>query len=345
MHVLLEILNRDTTKKIVSIAVIILMLYLLRDLLNLFLLTFLLTYLLYSLQKFIIKILSKVIPLNSVFVIVVIYCTLITIIALVIYKYVPILITEIADMVDDLAVFKLDLSKYKYGDYLMPIINQIDFKNYIKEGSNYIIKFASNVGSWSYNVIAAFILSIFFQVENEKVKIFFEKFGKSRISWFYNYMKYLGANFLNSFGKVIQAQIIIALINSVLSVIFLSILGFPKLLAIGAMVFILGLIPVAGVIISLIPLSIIAFNIGGFIIVMYVLILVVVLHSLESYFLNPKLMSAKTKLPVFLIFLVLIISEHLMGLWGLLIGIPLFMFILDLMSLDLIDDNEKANLQ
>jgi predicted PurR-regulated permease PerM len=115
-------------------------------------------------------------------------------------------------------------------------------------------------------------------------------------------------------------------------------MGFPKLLAIGAMVFVLGLIPVAGVIISLIPLSIIAFNIGGIIKVLYVLIMVLMLHGLESYLLNPKFMSVKTKLPVFLIFLILIISEYLMGVWGLLIGIPLFMFILDMMGLDLTEE-------
>jgi predicted PurR-regulated permease PerM len=173
MSFLLEILNRDTTKKIFSISVLVLILYLLRDLLNLFLLTFLLTYLLYSLQKYIIKKLNKIIPLNRVLVIVIIYCALITLIALVIYKYVPILFSEIADMLEDLSTFKFDPSKYKYGEYIMPIINQIDFKSYISQGSNYIIKLASNIGNWSFNIVAAFVLSIFFIVENEKVGCFF----------------------------------------------------------------------------------------------------------------------------------------------------------------------------
>jgi predicted PurR-regulated permease PerM len=180
-------------------------------------------------------------------------------IALVIYKYVPVLIAEIADIFEDLKVFKFDPSQYKYGEYIMPIINQIDFSNYIKTGSNYLIKFASNIGNWSFNILAAFVLSIFFLVENEKVGRFFRRFEKSRVSWFYEYMKYLGNNFLNSFGKVIQAQIVIAMTNSILSVIILSILGFPKLLAIGAMVFIFGLVPVAGVVISLIITSLICF--------------------------------------------------------------------------------------
>ena len=114
--------------------------------------------------------------------------------------------------------------------------------------------------------------------------------------------------------------------------VLLSILKFPQILGLGFMIFVLGLVPVAGVIISLIPLTIIAFNIGGFKMIVYILILIAILHALESYILNPKLMSQKTKLPVFYTFVVLIVSENLLGIWGLIIGIPIFIFILDVLE-------------
>ncbi len=57
--------------------------------------------------------------------------------------------------------------------------------------------------------------------------------------------------------------------------------------------------------------------------------MIALLHSLESYILNPKLMSDKTSLPVFFIFIILIIGKQFMGTWGLLLGIPLVMFILE----------------
>ena len=137
---------------------------------------------------------------------------------------------------------------------------------------------------------------------------------------------------MQSFGKVIQTQITISFINCVLSIIMLSILGFPQIFGLGFMIFVLGLIPVAGVIVSLIPLAIIAFTIGGFKMIIYILVLVAILHALESYILNPKLMSQKTKLPVFYTFVVLIVSEHILGIWGLIIGIPIFIFILDVLE-------------
>jgi predicted PurR-regulated permease PerM len=172
-------------------------------------------------------------------------------------------------------------------------------------------------------------------IERDKVKKFASKFGESKVSSVYSYIKYFGRNFINSFGKVMQAQILIAFINSLLSMLALWIMNFPQLLGLGMMIFIFSLVPVAGTMISLIPLSIVAFNIGGIRMILYVLIMIAVLHALESYVLNPKLMSDKTELPVFLVFIILIVSEHFMGVWGLLIGIPLFIFLLDILNIKL----------
>ncbi|SIG07879.1 Domain of uncharacterised function DUF20 [Mycobacteroides abscessus subsp. abscessus] len=43
-------------------------------------------------------------------------------------------------------------------------------------------------------------------------------------------------------------------------------------------------------------------------------------------------MSSKTELPVFYTFIVLIFSEHFFGIWGLIVGIPVFMFLLDILG-------------
>jgi predicted PurR-regulated permease PerM len=62
--------------------------------------------------------------------------------------------------------------------------------------------------------------------------------------------------------------------------------------------------------------------------------MVVVLHALESYILNPKLMSSKTNLPTFITFIILVFGEHFLGVWGLILGIPIFIFFLDLVGVD-----------
>ena len=154
-------------------------------------------------------------------------------------------------------------------------------------------------------------------------------------------LHFLAENLSGTFGKVIEAQFIIAIVNTVLSVIALWIMDFPQLFGLGIMIFFLGLIPVAGVIISLIPLSLIAYTIGGFVQVLYILIIIVIIHAIEAYILNPKLMSSKTDLPIFYTFIVLIFSEHFFGVWGLIIGIPIFVFLLDVLEVTNTGDNKK----
>ena len=55
-------------------------------------------------------------------------------------------------------------------------------------------------------------------------------------------------------------------------------------------------------------------------------------HAIESYVLNPKLMSSRTELPIFYTFVVLFVSEHLFGTWGWIVGIPIFTFMLDVLG-------------
>ncbi|MGQ7056634.1 AI-2E family transporter, partial [Bacillus cereus group sp. BceL245] len=93
-----------------------------------------------------------------------------------------------------------------------------------------------------------------------------------------------------------------------------------------------------------IPLAfafIFAYNVGGVMYVVYILVFITVIHALESYFLNPKFMSAKTNLPIFYTFMILIFSEHFLGIWGLIIGIPIFIFLLDVLDINNEDATKK----
>lgn len=141
--------------------------------------------------------------------------------------------------------------------------------------------------------------------------------------------------FVHIFGTVIETQLLICTINTILMVLGLWAIGMPSLLILGIMVFFLGLIPVAGVLISLIPLTIVAFVTGGIIRVIAVLVLIVVIHMFESYFLHPRLMANATNLPIFVTFITLIVSEQLFGTWGLLVGMPLMAFFLDVFDVQL----------
>jgi len=334
MEFIKQLLQKEITKRILIFVVLGLVLYILRRLINMFLLTFIFTYLLYSAQAFLIIKLRNVVKLKQKIVIVFLYVVLLGFIGFLLYSYIPMLINESKSIIKLAAVYYENPEGNPIAEYVVEVLKGLNISDYIGKGVGFIFKSLSSLTKLGIDLLISLVLSLFFLLEKHRILRFTTKFEDSKIAGFYKEIKFFGQKFLMSFGKVIQAQVLIAFVNSILSVIVLAIMGFPHLPFLGAMIFVLGLIPVAGVIISLIPLSIIAFNLGGFMKVLYVLIMIAGMHALESYVLNPKLVSSKVNLPVFYTFLILLVSETLMGIWGLIIGIPIFMFLLDLIGVN-----------
>ncbi|MDR1781759.1 MAG: AI-2E family transporter, partial [Bacilli bacterium] len=217
-------------------------------------------------------------------------------------------------------------------------------KEQLNQGSQFIVSYAANVTHIAISILVSFLLSFFYLLEKDRVNSFSKQFLVSSWGWFFKECYSIGHKFVSSFGLVLETQFIISFINSILTTIALSYLGFPQLPILWLVIFILGLIPVAGVIISFIPLSIIGYMIGGFHTVLFVLLVIVIIHFLETYFLNPKLMSHRTHLPIFYVFLILFISETILGIWGLIVGIPIFIFIIDMLGVDAKESVPKKQL-
>ncbi|WP_339280445.1 AI-2E family transporter [Lysinibacillus sp. FSL P2-0066] len=332
-------------KRFIILVGIALALYLMRSMINLILLTFIITYLMNQLTTKTTKSIRKYTPMNEKAVTVTLYLLLVAGIVAVIYKYLPIVTQQITQLFDLIASFNLDPDDNEIARYLAPTFEKIELGKYLEQGVDLTLKNITNIGKIIMQILISLILSLFILLEKNRIIEFTAKFKDSKIGPLYDELHYFSRIFIRSFGKVIEAQFIIAAVNCVLSVIALSIMGFPHLIALGIMLFILGLVPVAGVIISLIPLSIIAYSIGGLMYIIYILVIVMVLHAIEAYFLNPKLMSAKTDLPIFYTFMVILFSEHFLGVWGLIIGIPLFMFMLDILGVTSSEDPTKKSVK
>lgn len=343
MEIVVAFIKKPFVRRVIILIVIGLLLYLIKGLITLFLLTFILIFLVDSAQKRIYDLLSKFISPNRKAIILSLYLIMIGSMLLLFYMYVPNLIQQVKDIIQAITNFVLNSKNLIKTDnvianYFYSYLQKLDIQGYVNSNGTAIINFISNVGSMGLKFLLAVILSMFYLLDKEKIEVFFTGFQNSKISWIYTELKYFGEKFSNSFGKVIQIQFLISFINATISTATLSILKFPDIFGLFVMIFILGIVPVAGVFISMIPLLIIAYSIGGINYIVYVIILIAILHSLESYILNPKLMANNTKLPVFITFLVLIISEHLMGIWGLIVGIPITMFLLDLLEVKINKD-------
>ena len=332
MEALLEFFKKEIIRRILFIIIFLTLIVIFFPMIDLLILSFLFSYLLSNVQATLEKVFNRFFKVHSIFFTFIIYLVMFLTAGIFLYKYLPIALKEGSEIINFASEFSLanSMPQNYFTRTLMDIFKPEDIEFYKEELFNKLIKFATDAGKWSANILIALILSLFFNLEKRRIFDFLRKFKDSKVGWAYGYCTYFGRSFLNSFGKVMNAQILIAIVNTVLSLLGLFLFGFPSLVALGFMIFILSLIPVAGVVISLIPLSLIAFKLGGIVKVLAVLIMVAVIHFIEGYFLNPKLMADKTELPMFMTFVVLIVSEHFLGIWGLLIGIPLFIFLLEL---------------
>ncbi|MGI6752151.1 MAG: AI-2E family transporter [Anaerovoracaceae bacterium] len=248
------------------------------------------------------------------------------------YELMPRLAVQFTDIWRSIIGFDIKSLKDIINPRLYAVLSSFDYNSYIKGAVDAVARWATGIGTFGLNIFIAVLLSYLLLLEKKSILHFGRQMANSKISFIYTYIVFFGGSFIKSFGKVMRVQVTISFINALVSMAGLAIMGFPQILGLGIMIFCLGLIPVAGVIISLAPLSMIAFSIGGIPKVVGILVMIAVIHGVEAYILNPKLMSNKTHLPVCFIFIVLLVAQHYMGTWGLLIGVPIFIFLLDLME-------------
>lgn len=328
MGTISDFFQKKTVKRVIIFTLIVLVLYSVRSVMNLILLTFIFSFLIDGLVEF----LLKRIHINRTVLVLLLYTFLIGMLTIAIVKYLPLITTEISQLIKQITDFSIQTHDNAIIGFIESVITSDKITSYLENGFSFLLKSFTDISKTSVHVLLALLLSLFFNIEKPRLIRFTHKFKNSKIAPFYHEIAFFGGKFTRTFGKVIEAQFMIAIVNTALSVIVLSMLGFPQIVGLGIMIFFLGLIPVAGVIISLIPLTIIAFTIGGFLKVIYLFIAIMVIHAIEAYILNPKLMSSKTNLPVFYTFIVLIFSQTFFGVWGLIVGIPVFVFLLDVLG-------------
>ena len=330
MSVYEKIISQTKPRRFLVLGLLALFLWLSRSMMSTILFTFIFTFLIVRLVRAI----QKVVPIRPVGVVVPLYILIILGLYSVVSKYVP----EIAKQ--SIALFTTVQNFYNSSafdhnevmQWALRQVNDLNLNEQLKLGVTAIVQYATSVGGMVVNVLMALILSFFYTIELDSLNKFGHNFLDSTFGWFFQDIKYFADKFINTFGIVIEAQILIAAVNTVITVITLIIMKMPNVPSLGVMVFLLSLIPVAGAIISVVPLALIAYTVGGWQDVVTIIVMIIIIHMLEAYVLNPKFMSSRTKLPIFFTFVVLIVAEHMWGTWGLIVGLPVFTFLLDILD-------------
>lgn len=129
-------------------------------------------------------------------------------------------------------------------------------------------------------------------------------------------------------GRSFAAQGVIAVFNTLLTFALMQVLGLHNEFLLCSIVFIASLIPVLGVLLSAIPICLQALlqSGGSLELALYALLGIGAIHAFESMVLSPKIIGKILHLHPVLVLAILVIGEHLFGIWGLLLGVPLAVY-------------------
>jgi predicted PurR-regulated permease PerM len=167
-------------------------------------------------------------------------------------------------------------------------------------------------------VILLFMLTAFISMDAPRIVRFVETLVPS--AWRGDLRRLLhGID--SGLAGVVRGQLTIMLVNGVLTLVGLLALRIPFAFALSALATLLYVVPIFGTILSSIPIVLLALA-GGFSKALLALAWILVIHALEAYVLNPKIMGTASRIHPVLIVLALVIGERSAGIVGALLAVP-----------------------
>lgn len=183
-----------------------------------------------------------------------------------------------------------------------------------------LAKSAAALGRALLQAVIGLVLAIVYFLDEERLRAFRASLApRSLVGTLARWLEHV----TEAVSLMVQLQLIVAGCNALLTLPVLLLIGVPRAGALMVLIFVSGLIPVVGNLISGAVLVVLAYEVKGWLGVALFVVLTFVLHKVESYYLNPRLTARHVALPGFVLILSLIACEHLFGFVGLFLSFPL----------------------
>ena len=167
--------------------------------------------------------------------------------------------------------------------------------------------------------VLLFMLTAFISMDAPRIKRWFESLVPE--AWRPDFRRLLHGIDTGLAG-VVRGQITIMMVNGALTLAGLLLLRVPYAFALSALATILYVVPLFGTIISSAPIVLLALGSGGLPLGLAALGWILLIHGLETYVLNPKIMGDASRIHPVLIVLALVLGERLYGIVGALLAVP-----------------------
>jgi predicted PurR-regulated permease PerM len=209
----------------------------------------------------------------------------------------------------------------------------------IESGTAYAFDILSFVQTVIEYVLSAFVMLIltfmvaaFVSIDLPKIMDFFRGFVPESAQTAYGELL---TSLNRGLSGVIRGQLVICLINGVLTGVGLWVLDVDFALMLGIIAGVLSLIPIFGTIVSTIP-AVLMGLMQGFSTAFLVLLWILVVHFFDANFFTPKIVGSSSKMHPVVIIFALLAGQSSFGIFGALLAVPvasivqtLFVFLLE----------------
>ena len=213
------------------------------------------------------------------------------------------------------------------NDIALPAVNTA-----INNLGNGILAIAKGILNW----LIGFVFAVYILANTDNFvagikKVLYSLFDSNVINDFIVEVKHINKIFVNfMIGKVTDSSIIL-----LTTFLFLLIFGFPYPLLIAVIIGLTDLIPYFGPYIGTVPSAILICFVDPVKALIFVLF-IVVLQQVDANLITPRIQSTATGLPSFWVLFAITLFGGLFGIPGLLVGVPVFTIIYELIR-DLIN--------
>lgn len=242
---------------------------------------------------------------------------------------VPVIINEIKG----LAEFYPNIVSYLNFDFLIGMLDEVtSIKDVVLEAKNISFqKLFSGVGSifgGIANVVIVFVISFYLSIKDNSIdrvlKIFTpEKYEEKVLRIWHNTQKKIGSWF--------RGQLIIAFLLVIVTYIGLTLLSVPYALLLALFAGLFGFVPY-GIFIAVLPTVGIGIIHGGWNTGLFIIIFYLLVQQVLDYIIQPILFKKIIGIPPLLVILSLMIGVKLFGIAGLIIAIPMALFVLEIIA-------------
>jgi predicted PurR-regulated permease PerM len=177
--------------------------------------------------------------------------------------------------------------------------------------------------------VMALALTILITFDMHNLKQRMQSLRQTRIRGFYDEIVPELSTFARLIGRAFRAQAVVAVANTLLTAVVLWFLEIENEALLCGIVFACSFIPDFGVILSGIPIVLTALlqTNGSLGLALQVVVAITVIHLVEALVLNPRIVGNLLHLHPVMVLAILAAGSHFFGVWGLLLGVPVTVYV------------------